>query len=540
MSKGKATMKKAALVIGLIGIIGFELAIPAWAEAIIIDHRHTNLSLIPTAWISQAKLGLRIAYQHTSHGSQLVTGLRALMDALGSPYDYASTSSGYNAGVFLNDYGIPEASDLGNPDRTTWATATRNLLNRAGGCDRNVVIWSWCGQASSATTLDIQTYLSLMSQLEADYPNIKFVYMTGHLDGTGVGGNLHQRNEQIREFCRVNEKILFDFADIESYNPDGVCFLDKGASDGCFYSDGNWAQEWLAANPASTLTQIVNLCGSCAHSERLNCVLKGRALWWLLARIAGWSGRGYYVLDGYGGVHAGGEISKISPPTPYFGWDIARDIEFMTNGSGYYVLDGYGGIHKGGGAPSLSPATPYFGFDLAKDLELTADGLGYYVLDGFGGVHKGGSTPSLSPSSPYFGWNIARDLELSPNGLGYYILDGYGGIHRGGAAPLLSPATPYFGFDIAKDLELTADGLGYYVLDGFGGVLGGGTASLLSPATPYFGFNIAKDLELTADGLGYYILDGYGGVHHGGDAPILNPPSPYFGWDIARALAGVK
>ena len=35
-----------------------------------------------------------------------------------------------------------------------------------------------------------------------------------------------------------------------------------------------------------------------------------------------------------------------------------------------YVLDGLGGVHAGGGAPVLSPSTPYFGFDIARDLEL--------------------------------------------------------------------------------------------------------------------------------------------------------------------------
>ena len=37
---------------------------------------------------------------------------------------------------------------------------------------------------------------------------------------------------------------------------------------------------------------------------------------------------------------------------------------------GYYVLDAFGGVHAGGGAPVLLPATPYFGFNVAQDLEL--------------------------------------------------------------------------------------------------------------------------------------------------------------------------
>ena len=55
----------------------------------------------------------------------------------------------------------------------------------------------------------------------------------------------------------------------------------------------------------------------------------------------------------------------------------------------HYVLDAYGGIHAGGGAPVLSPATPYFGFDVAVDMEFAAT-VGFYVLDAYGGVHAGG------------------------------------------------------------------------------------------------------------------------------------------------------
>jgi len=72
--------------------------------------------------------------------------------------------------------------------------------------------------------------------------------MTGHLDGTGEDGNLHQRNNQIRNYCLANNKVLFDFADTESYDPDGNYFLDRGANDGCYYSGGNWADKWCGAN----------------------------------------------------------------------------------------------------------------------------------------------------------------------------------------------------------------------------------------------------------------------------------------------------
>ena len=118
--------------------------------------------------------------------------------------------------------------------------------------------------------------------------------MTGHLDGGGLEGNLHIRNEQIRQFCKSNNKILFDFADIESYDPDGNYYLDKAANDGCFYDsngdgsrDANWAIAWQDLH-----TEDVDwyVCSS-AHSEALNANMKAYAAWHLWARLAGWSGQ---------------------------------------------------------------------------------------------------------------------------------------------------------------------------------------------------------------------------------------------------------
>jgi hypothetical protein len=261
------------------------------AEAIIVNHENTDLDDIPTTWIDQARQKLHIAYGHTSHGSQLTTGMTGLVTWKGM--QYAFNTGGTGGALDLRDYngnfgGLGIASDLGNPNRTAWEDATRAYLDQNPAI--NVIIWSWCGQVDG-TEDEIQHYIDLMEGLEDDYPDVTFVYMTGHTDGAALTGNVPLRNKQIRDHCLANNKILYDFADIESYDPDGDYFGDKLVNDACDYDsngdgtqDSNWAIIWQNAHPGEWYS-----CES-AHSQPLNANLKAYAAWHLWARLAGWDG----------------------------------------------------------------------------------------------------------------------------------------------------------------------------------------------------------------------------------------------------------
>lgn len=259
-------------------------------EAVIIDHNCIDLSDIPTNYIDSAKKNLYIGYGHTSHGSQLISGMNAIEAYFtDGTYDWSHSAGegqlhlfegdGYGDGYLDHDCGY-----------SGWDTETREYLNSYPEC--NVIIWSWCGQVND---VNIQEhYLTPMNQLESDYPDVTFVYMTGHLEGLGSDGSVYHANQEIRDYCNTNHKILFDFSDIEKYSPDcNMNYQVYFADDGCNYNHpnggtANWANDWLTENPDHELAEISALCSSCAHSVSLNCVKKGVASWYLWARIAGW------------------------------------------------------------------------------------------------------------------------------------------------------------------------------------------------------------------------------------------------------------
>ena len=299
---------------------------------------------IPISEILNAKGNLKIAYGHTSHGSQIIAGMDGInafanaghldgTNAYSATQDlFRRTSDGNNGslqlrdGVMRMDCGYydtslsyeeyAEARDSGGEPDANWEYETRYFLGAPDGVTGmgtknpayNVVIWSWCGQASGRSESEMRrTYLDPMSELESDYPGIIFVYMTGHLNSDG---RYHTPNDYIRNYCALNNKWLFDFADIESYDPDGICYTvgSRSSTDGCVYDfnmngtvshsddatptngDRNWASDWQDDHVRSgggVLDADWYACGA-AHSRSVNANMKAYAAWWLGCRLAVW------------------------------------------------------------------------------------------------------------------------------------------------------------------------------------------------------------------------------------------------------------
>jgi hypothetical protein len=252
--------------------------------AIIADHNAVkDFDIIPSCWIEEAKTRFVIGYGHTSHGSQITSGLATVKAEHGALYDY--NNGGTNGAL---DYEEGDGYGEGWLDHDVgyggWDVETRDYLDGSDpgagtedNSDVNTIMWSWCGQVGSYTTYSGMSthYLAPAEDIAGDY-GINFIYMTGHLDGGGPTGSVYTANNIIRQHVEDVEGILFDFADIESYDPDGNYY--PTGSDDC-----SWCSTWCSSHTCPS-------CGSCAHSHCFNCYNKGKAFWWMMARMAGWDG----------------------------------------------------------------------------------------------------------------------------------------------------------------------------------------------------------------------------------------------------------
>jgi hypothetical protein len=280
--------------------------------------KESVLRSIPETYINTARQTLHVAYQHTSHGTHVSYGLFGLQDfKAGDDVLFGITNNNPTANKLdFRDYAMGgyaeegvDASDLSR-NETAFIQATRNYLDDPVNADINVVMWSWCDISGHNVATN---YLPGMQTLINEYSaggskigvnagqrpiSVTFVFMTGHANpGSNVGeGNPRDQAKLITDFCIANKLLCLDYYSIDTH-----CMLDNYWEDagdngnsetygGNFYIDfqsggtlgGDYYENKNA--PGGSVT-----CGD-HNTQHITANRKAFAMWWILARIAGWNG----------------------------------------------------------------------------------------------------------------------------------------------------------------------------------------------------------------------------------------------------------
>lgn len=179
--------------------------------------------------------------------------------------------------IMMSSYHSREYDPVHN---VRWWGSTR------GGPDPGTLGWGLDAGDFDITgnRVSLDTYLQATVELMEycrtnNYPT-KVLFTTGPVDKYAgeAGYQAWLKHEKIRVFVKADpDRILFDYADILCYNNNGSTNTESYSYGGATYT-----------YPFITDTNLGN--ETVGHIGREGALRLGKAMWWLLARIAGWDG----------------------------------------------------------------------------------------------------------------------------------------------------------------------------------------------------------------------------------------------------------
>lgn len=227
------------LVLALLGC-----ATAAEGEAIVADHTSTDVAALPDTAVAAAA-NLRLMVRHASVGGNISSGLDALR-AQNARYDRSRWG-------FQN---------RGNPG---WRAKVDDLVAQAAlqAAAFDVLTMKFCYIDPDAS---FAYYRDALLGLEASYPSKRFVWWTIPIETSGNTAR-QSFNDQVRAYALANGKLLFDIADVECHDAAGQKRVDGSGRE-------LMVEAWTSDG---------------GHLNAAGSLRVARALWWLMARVAGWS-----------------------------------------------------------------------------------------------------------------------------------------------------------------------------------------------------------------------------------------------------------
>ena len=267
---------------------------PATASGDVIVINHESIALfdkIPEEYLKAAS-DIHLLFRHASVGYNITEGLDCLMDKV-------------QPRPFFCDAGTPPQEVIHDPkyDRTNWVFEFHapppgqnpgwwdklNLFvdrvdNPAPGENFDAYGFKFgYVDAISGSAIDDEFFLkqaggaypniSALEDLEARHPDKKFIYWTLGLARIVGTPDSQSFNQQMRDYAAANGKILIDIADIETNTPDGQpCYTSPDSGIEVICTDYTTEREG-------------------GHLNALGSLRMSKAMWVLMARLAGWDGK---------------------------------------------------------------------------------------------------------------------------------------------------------------------------------------------------------------------------------------------------------
>jgi hypothetical protein len=268
---------------------------PSDGDQIIADHNVVSqYDKIPQHYIDEVrKMWLVVAGE--SHSGAYRTGL-VLLEATnpnyavsviesGTPEAYTSSNLRASRGTWgdLNN----ATGWIYNYGEEDWFTSTTALSRTKAGisyCNSNNLAISalgfgWCWDPSVSVNDYLTATQAYIDYCTANSISTKVFFTTGPVDDVNASGengyNKSLDYEAIRTYVKSNSsRILFDYADI-------LCFNDNGTTNSAAWNGHTY--------PIITTSNLTPIVGG-YHISQAGAIRLGKAMWWMLARMAGWDG----------------------------------------------------------------------------------------------------------------------------------------------------------------------------------------------------------------------------------------------------------